>query len=381
MFNGNKNKQVFIFDELTSNLDNELNDEYYIKNQLADSDKPLVSLCIPTYNGEAYLQIALDSAVHQTYSHIEILIVDDGSSDNTLNIAEAYSNKHTNIKIYRNEQNQGLVGNWKKCIEHATGDWIKFLFQDDYMDSRCIEKMITACINNNVKFGLCARDFIFEENVDEKVKNAFINKLSKPENIFVTKALYTPRETSRLISTHLIENVLGEPICTLFHKSLYYSSGGFNSRLKQMVDYEFALKVVLNNPFVFIKEKLVQFRVHMDSTTSKNVLRNPNQNGLSDSVIQATTGDFLELLELYQNSSLFASVKETVGEEVLKIQQQYIYLRACKYNGKKRIRLLLKDVIEASEILKNCKYNLIKYKIIKSRFKKKVKPFINRISE
>ncbi len=359
-------------------VDNELNDQYFENNQLKDSERPLVSLCIPVYNGAAYLQTALDSAVNQTYSPLEILIVDDGSTDNTLEIAKSYSQKHPNIKLHFNQQNQGLVGNWKKCIELAAGDWIKFLFQDDYMQPRCVEKMMTVCVQNNVQFALCAREFIFEKNVEEKVKNTFINQLSKPENIFIRKNLYSPNETSRLISMHLIENVLGEPICTLFHKNLYYSCGGFNERLKQMVDYEFALKIVLNHPFAFVKEKLVNFRVHMDSTTSKNVLRKPEHKATSDSVILSTTGDFLELMELYQNNEMFTSVKESAGEEILKIQQEYLYCRACKYNGKSRINKLLKDIIENSKILRNYHYNIIRYKIVKRRFRKKVKPYLNR---
>ena len=84
---------------------------------------PLVSICIPVYNGEKYLAQALESCIGQTYPNVEIIVCDDRSSDNSLEVIAALSSPL--IRIHQNEKNLGLVGNWKKCIEMAKGEWIK----------------------------------------------------------------------------------------------------------------------------------------------------------------------------------------------------------------------------------------------------------------
>jgi len=352
-------------------------DEYFEGNKLSNIDSPLVSVCVPMYNGEEYIRETLDSIVSQTYSNIEVVVVDDGSNDNSIKIVEEYSNKDSRIKLYRNEKNLGLVGNWERCIEKANGDWIKFLFQDDVMQSRCVEKMLIACIKHDVKFALCARNFKFEENANHKTKETFTYELTKPENVFSRKSYYTPYETSQLISTHLIENVLGEPICTLFHKSLHQQFGGFDANMRQMVDYAYNLKIVLNNSFVFLDEKLVTFRVHSDSTTNKNILNSSQKKADKFSAIRSNIGDFLILLEQYRTNKYYEPIKSIWGEEALEVQEKYIYLRACKYIGVKKVNSALKEILNQNFVLKNYNYSWLKYKLVKYRFKNNIKPYLN----
>src|SRR4051812_42885322 len=104
----------------------------------------LVSICIPTYNGEKYLKECFDSVLAQTYANTEVIVVDDGSTDGTFKILEEYASKDNRIKLVKNSANLGLVGNWNRCLEIATGEWIKFAFQDDVLNKNCIEKMIEA---------------------------------------------------------------------------------------------------------------------------------------------------------------------------------------------------------------------------------------------
>ena len=99
-----------------------------------------VSICIPVYNGSAYLDTCIESAIKQTYSDFEIIIVDDQSTDNSLSVIKKWQEKYDKIRLYINEKNQGLTGNWNTCMNHASGEWIKFLFQDDYLKEDCLEK-------------------------------------------------------------------------------------------------------------------------------------------------------------------------------------------------------------------------------------------------
>ena len=88
-------------------------------------NSPLVSICIPTYNGEKYLKECLDSCIDQTFKNYEIIICDDCSSDGTIKIIEEYSEKFPQLKLFINDKNLGLVGNWNQCIHYSNGEWIK----------------------------------------------------------------------------------------------------------------------------------------------------------------------------------------------------------------------------------------------------------------
>ena len=85
----------------------------------------LVSICIPTYNGEAYLAEALQSAIAQTYRPLEIIVSDDASKDRTLDIVKEFQTK-TDIPFYvYHHQPAGIGANWNNCVSHANGEYIK----------------------------------------------------------------------------------------------------------------------------------------------------------------------------------------------------------------------------------------------------------------
>ena len=91
--------------------------------------QPLVSIVIPVFNRETLVQEAIESALKQTYDNIEIVVVDNCSTDKTWEVLQKYNNPK--IKIFRNNTNIGPVLNWKKGIELSSGEYIKLLFSDD----------------------------------------------------------------------------------------------------------------------------------------------------------------------------------------------------------------------------------------------------------
>jgi glycosyltransferase involved in cell wall biosynthesis len=99
---------------------------------------PLVSIALCTYNGEKYLEEQLLSLVSQSYANIEIIAVDDCSSDRTYSILKKYEEKYK-IKIYQNEKNLGFVKNFEKAIGLCNGDYIALADQDDVWDLHKIE--------------------------------------------------------------------------------------------------------------------------------------------------------------------------------------------------------------------------------------------------
>ena len=97
-----------------------------------------VSIILPVYNVEKYLEDCIESAVNQTLDEIEIIAVNDGSTDNSLDILVSYSNKYPNIKIV-NQDNKGLSGARNSGLKIAKGEYIYFLDSDDYIDTNSME--------------------------------------------------------------------------------------------------------------------------------------------------------------------------------------------------------------------------------------------------
>ncbi len=105
-------------------------------------DDPLVSILIPVYNREQMIVTALSSAMAQTYSNIEIVVVDNGSTDRTFEVAHTYAQRDDRIRCFRNEENLGPVRNWMECLAHSSGAYIKFLFSDDWLDYQAVERLL-----------------------------------------------------------------------------------------------------------------------------------------------------------------------------------------------------------------------------------------------
>lgn len=101
---------------------------------------PLVSICIPTYNRANYITKAIDSALSQTYKNIEVIVVDNASTDNTEEIVSSYSDPR--LKYVRNSENLGLFGNFNRCIELYNGCFLHILHSDEYIDPDFTEKCV-----------------------------------------------------------------------------------------------------------------------------------------------------------------------------------------------------------------------------------------------
>jgi glycosyltransferase involved in cell wall biosynthesis len=231
----------------------------------------LVSICIPTYNGEKYLRDCLDSSISQTYRNIEILVVDDKSSDKTLLIANEFALKDSRIKVYVNEANLGLVGNWNRCIELATGHWIKFLFQDDLLFPLCIARMLENA-TSETKFIFCNRDVIHQDDT------AYIQKtgVNSHQSILATRfalkssGYISMNKMSTIVSQMVYSNFIGEPNVTLFRKDIREKIGMFNPLLTQLCDLDYWLRIAAEYRLYFLPETLCSFRVHSDSTSALN---------------------------------------------------------------------------------------------------------------
>ena len=107
-----------------------------------------VSIIIPVYKVEAYLDRCVESVVNQTYENLEIILVDDGSPDSCPQMCDKWAEKDNRIKVIHKE-NGGLSDARNKGVDASTGDWIYFLDSDDYIEKNAIEKMMSAAVENS----------------------------------------------------------------------------------------------------------------------------------------------------------------------------------------------------------------------------------------
>lgn len=239
-------------------------------------DNPLVSICIPTFNGEKFIAEAMESAISQTYPNIEIVVSDDASKDNTLVIIEQFREKTIiPINIYHHQPN-GIGANWNNCIKYAKGVYIKFLFQDDILLHTCIEEMLSV-IKKNKKIGLvaCKREFIVDESINNVETKKWIEnygdlqhnlKHSNNNNLIIIDAKIFKSDDFFKMPV----NKIGEPTTFIFRKELINKVGYFREDLNQILDYEFCCRVLKKHKIAIINNKLIRFRLHINQATLVN---------------------------------------------------------------------------------------------------------------
>lgn len=132
------------------------------------SKEALVSILIPVYNRESIISETIKSAQLQDYNNIEIIVVDNNSTDNTWEIILRHASTDDRIKAFKNEVNLGPVRNWKRCIDEAKGIYGKILWSDDLLSSDFISKTIPNLNNNDVGF-VYSSAVIFDEFNNERV--------------------------------------------------------------------------------------------------------------------------------------------------------------------------------------------------------------------
>lgn len=135
----------------------------------------LVTIVVPIYNVEKYLEKCLNSIIKQTYKNLEIICVDDGSPDNSIEILNIFAKKDSRIKIIRQE-NQGLSGARNTGINNATGKYIMFIDSDDWIELDMVELMVTKMKKSNLDLVICGT---FNNLSEKEYKTNNLDKIKK----------------------------------------------------------------------------------------------------------------------------------------------------------------------------------------------------------
>ncbi|GAA4268009.1 glycosyltransferase family 2 protein [Hyunsoonleella aestuarii] len=241
----------------------------------------LVSICIPTYNGASYIQEAINSAIAQTYTNLEIIVSDDGSTDSTLELIESYRKKTKLPIIILHHQPSEISANWNHCIKHAKGEYIKFLFQDDVLEPSCIKKMVDAFVIDK-KIGLvCCKRHIISAEDNSFTKNWIANFKNLQCNLPMNENYIHVMDGKDILKAPYFKrkpiNIIGEPVAVMFKKSAIPLVGFFDESMFQLVDYEYWLRFLKHYKIGFLHEPLASFRLHLNQMSFLN-----NKNKLND---------------------------------------------------------------------------------------------------
>lgn len=187
-----------------------------------------MSVCIPSYNAQAYVLEAIASVREQDYSDIELIIVDDNSKDNTCSvIEEAISDFPFPVIFERNSKNLGLAGNWNKSVSLSSGQYIKILPCDDRISENCISRQVEALENSaNAVFAFVPRGIIDAGGNQKFGLNFFKEGLHRPGKL-------------RLLCILMGTNPIGEPGAVLFRSDAAKKIGDFDGSLPYVIDVDY----------------------------------------------------------------------------------------------------------------------------------------------
>lgn len=261
---------------------------------------PSVSICIPTYNGAPYLEACLLSACSQTYADIEILVLDDGSSDDSVAIARRVAETDNRIRVEVNERNLGLVGNWNRCVERTQSPWIKFLFQDDLLHPECVALLLAEAELQGKRLAVCDRDFIFEGEIDTRLRTVYAQSRTIVRDFLAPKRGATAEAFAMRILNRLNYNYVGEPTAALLHRSVFEAFGLFNAGMAQLCDLECWMRIASHEGLAFVPQTLASFRVHASATSAIN---------RSSRSFRSSGLDSLALRDLVLEQPIYASLR------------------------------------------------------------------------
>lgn len=259
------------------------------------SNKPLVSIIVPIYNAEAFLKPCISSILDQSYHNIEVILVDDGSTDSSLKICAEYKEKDSRIVVLTGD-NEGVSYARNKGLDIAKGDWITFVDADDRISKVFIESLLNATGNKTdviaaselIRFQTDTELSRIENENVEKVKLFEIQRLMLKEAVFVApkKDGFLPNHCNKLYHVSVLKNAEQDPL--RFDKHIYYGED-------QLFFYN---ALVNSNGLTYIHRPLYYYRMNGSSAM------NQEWNLKWDTVLDAFE-QIMEIVKQYDGGKAF----------------------------------------------------------------------------
>jgi len=214
---------------------------------------PLVSITILCYNHENYISKAIESCLSQTYENLEIIIVDNASTDGSIEIIEAYEKKNECIKFFKLDENRFPSGGTNFAIQQTQGEYIAILSGDDSFKSNKIEVQLNYMLEYDL-----SNSFTWAHIVNDKGEELLGHEMAD---------LFNQAFTNDSLKEHFLSQ--GNALCALtamFHKDIFSRHGFFDHRLLQLQDFEFWLRIIKYEPITVFQQKLTNYCVRDDES-------------------------------------------------------------------------------------------------------------------
>jgi hypothetical protein len=255
------------------------------------------------YNGERYLQQAIDSVLSQSYGHFELLLVDDCSTDASRAIAEAYASQDSRVQIIANRVNLGLVPNWNRCAQLARGEWIKFVFQDDTIHPECLTQVLSLA-GSGVPLIACQRSVIFGDGIEPYFRQWYVTHRAMINKLFAGQDVLSAECCQRLALEYFGINLFGEPSAVIVHRSAFERFGLFNPSLIMSCDLELWTRISIHAGAAVVPHDLAIFRVHKDATSASHHARREFRTNVLDNLV---------ILHQYAFDELYAPLRRAAA--------------------------------------------------------------------
>lgn len=259
---------------------------------------PLVSIVLPVYNGEKYLELSIKSCLHQTYKNIELIIVNDCSTDSSLLIAESYQLKDSRIKIIDNKHNLKLPASLNLGHYKSLGELCTWTSDDNIFKINAIEVMVDSLCSNNV-------DFVYS---NYHIIDEFGN---------ISNEVILPN-----IEWCLWKNVFGASF--MYTKKVFDINGGYGEELFLVEDYDFWLKTITNFKIFKIEKSLYLYRKHSNNLSHEIVT--------NDLKMKLYVDNYIIMLTSFFNKN---NIHLTEKERTFFLPFENINFRGCVYNVNK----------------------------------------------
>lgn len=232
------------------------------------SYKPLVSVIIPNYNHAPFLKERIDSVLNQTYKNIEVILLDDCSSDNSREIIESYRGHEKISHIEYNTTNSGSTfKQWEKGINIAKGEWIWIAESDDVAHNNFLS-ILTQYLTDNAAIIFCRSQIITEngEKIDEfnPSNNEVVDSFDLKGYLFVEQNM-------------ILNNWISNASSVIFSKNKYLNQVSIPSYYKLSGDYLAYLQLSKNSNVIFESRTLNFYRIHSETVRNKYANKTPKE--------------------------------------------------------------------------------------------------------
>jgi len=259
-----------------------------LKNKVYEQ-MPKVSVIIPTFNCGSYISEGIDSALNQTFKDFEIIIVDDGSTDNTKEIVQEYIEKHPKIIKYFYQSNQGVASARNKGIMESKGEYIAILEADDVWLPEKI-RMQVKILNENSDAAMVYTDAEMFEG-DHLIRASLCHSTHANQKIdgFRKKIQQCQFNDGTILKESLFDELLfGNLIVTLsvvMRKNCLSDVGNFDSHLA-IDDYDYWIRISEKFPIIYLNKITTRYRYRENSLSGKNSLRSARYNEFGAKAIE-----------------------------------------------------------------------------------------------